>query len=176
MFLAKGTLSSPRALWAGAIAAAALLLFLILFWRPHNSKGGPQRQGAHESGVISVELTPTQAATIAVDRVAVREFMRERNSVGSIDFNQNKLVAVFAPYQGRILSVSLNAGDAVEKDQPLYVVDSPDLLAAEANVISAAGALVLQNRNLSRLKSLLKIGGASQQQVDQAVSDQQAAE
>jgi cobalt-zinc-cadmium efflux system membrane fusion protein len=178
MFLKQGIrkLGSPRAVWAAAIGVTSLSLFLLFFWSPYRSKGGPQKRGAHEPGVISVELTPTQAATIPVDRVASRDFVRERSSLGNIDFNQNKLVAVFAPYQGRILSVSLNAGDAVEKDQPLYVVDSPDLLTAEANVISAAGALVLQNRNLSRLKSLLKIGGASQQQVDQAVSDQQAAE
>ncbi|WP_246657362.1 efflux RND transporter periplasmic adaptor subunit [Methylocystis sp. B8] len=135
-----------------------------------------QKNGHAATGAVTVDLTETQVASLKIEKVSQRAFAQERQAIGNIDFNQNRLVAVFAPYQGRIMSISANVGDPVEKDQALYTIDSPDLLTAESNLITAAGALVLQNRNLSRLKPLLKIGGASQQQVDQAISDQQAAE
>lgn len=165
-----------RVIWA-AIAGAALLAALAFFLRSPSSDGvKTQKNGHAATGAVTVDLTETQVASLKIEKVSQRAFAQERQAIGNIDFNQNRLVAVFAPYQGRIMSISANVGDPVEKDQALYTIDSPDLLTAESNLITAAGALVLQNRNLSRLKPLLKIGGASQQQVDQAISDQQAAE
>jgi cobalt-zinc-cadmium efflux system membrane fusion protein len=165
-----------RAIWA-VIAGAALLAVLALFLRSPSSNGGKAHKNGHAvTGEASVVLTETQVASLKIEKVSRRVFVQERQAIGNIDFNQNHLVAVFAPYQGRIMSISANVGDPVEKDQALYTIDSPDLLTAESNLITAAGALVLQSRNLSRLKPLLKIGGASQQQVDQVVSDHQAAE
>ena len=58
----------------------------------------------------------------------------ERQAVGNIDFNQNMLTQVFTPYQGRIINAYPNIGDKVEKDQVLFTIDSPDLLAAEFDV------------------------------------------
>jgi cobalt-zinc-cadmium efflux system membrane fusion protein len=98
-----------------------------------------------------------------------------RQAVGSIDFNHNMLVQVFTPYQGRIIATYANVGDRVEKGQPLFTIDSPDLLQASSNLISAAGVLVLQTRNLRRLTETLKGGGGAQKDVDQATSDHQAA-
>jgi cobalt-zinc-cadmium efflux system membrane fusion protein len=63
----------------------------------------------------------------------------------------------------------------VEKGQALFTIDSPDLLQATSNLISAAGILVLQSHNLKRLTETLKGGGGAQKDVDQATSDHQAA-
>jgi len=166
-----------RAIWAAAIAGVALLAVLALFFRSPSTDGGKTPKNNHAAtGEVSVVLTETQVASLKIEKFSQRAFAQERQAIGNIDFNQNRLVAVFAPYQGRIISISANVGDPVEKDQALYTIDSPDLLTAESNLITAAGALVLQSRNLSRLKPLLKIGGASQQQVDQVISDHQTAE
>ncbi len=161
---------------AGLCVAAVAAVFLLQ--KPTTSP--PRDNHSHgqnlSGGEIHVELTESQAAAMKAEKVVVRDFSQEKQAVGSIDFNQNRLVSVFTPYQGRIISASLNVGDAVEKDQVLFTIDSPDLLTAESNLISAAGALLLQSRTLNRTKSLLKIGGISQQQVDQTTADQQAAE
>ncbi|MEK4032646.1 efflux RND transporter periplasmic adaptor subunit [Methylocystis sp. IM3] len=164
------------ALLAGLIAAAAAAIFLF-----HKPAAIPPRDNHSRgqdltSGPIQIELTESQAAALKAEKAVFREFSQEKQAVGAIDFNQNRLVSVFTPYQGRIISALLNVGDAVEKDQVLFTIDSPDLLTAESNLISAAGALLLQSRTLNRTKSLLKIGGISQQQVDQTTADQQAAE
>ncbi len=162
-------------LLAGLVAAAVAAFFLF-----HKPPGAPPRdnhsRGPDQTGPIQIELTESQAAALKAEKVVTHEFVQEKQAVGSIDFNQNRLVSVFTPYQGRVLSASLNVGDAVEKDQVLFTIDSPDLLTAESNLIAAAGALLLQSRTLTRTKTLLKIGGISQQQVDQTTADQQAAE
>jgi membrane fusion protein, heavy metal efflux system len=167
-----------RGIWAFVIFGAVILAAVSFFALDRSSKApdGSKNVVARATGEIAIELSESQVATLKIERIARKAFVQEKQAVGGIDFNQNRLVAVFPPYQGRIMSVSLNVGDAVEKDQALFTIDSPDLLTAQSNLITAAGALVLQNRNLARLKPLLKVGGASQQQVDQAVSDQQAAE
>ncbi len=153
-----------------AIAAAS-------FWpRPPSDAISNGRKKPASEGPATLELSESQVATLKITETSTREFPQEKQAVGSIDFNQNRLVAVFTPYQGRIISATLNVGDAVEKDQVLFTIDSPDLLAAESTLISAAGALVLQSRTLGRTKALVKIGGISQQAVDQSTSDQQSAE
>lgn len=154
-------------------AAVALLIFGPSLKHPVEPPG---RSRPREGGPIALDLKELQVSALKIEKVTKVDFPRETQAVGSIDFNQNRLVSVFTPYQGRIISASLNVGDRIEKDQVLFTIDSPDLLTAELNLIAAAGALVLQSRTLNRTKSLLKIGGISQQQADQTTSDQQSAE
>ena len=158
----------------GAVAALVLAAWLVL-----SQKKPPEtveRIPANARTVTELTLSEKQVASLKIDTVAEQRFVQEKQAVGGIDFNQNKLVAVFTPYQGRIINAFPNVGDAVEKDQVLFTIDSPDLLTAESTLIAASGVLILQSRTLNRAKSLLKIGGVSQQAVDQTTSDQQTAE
>jgi len=129
-----------------------------------------------KSGDISIDLNETQVGTLKIDTVVEQAFALEKQSVGNITFDQNKLVSVFAHYQGRLVDAQLNIGDRVEVGQPLFTMQSPDLLTAEANLITAAGTSVLHSRNLSRATTLMKNGGISQQAADQVVADQQSAD
>jgi cobalt-zinc-cadmium efflux system membrane fusion protein len=164
--------------WGIVILGAAALAAWFFVFKPAKSPSDDESRRNHAtvSDVAAIELSESQAASLKIEKVTQIDFVQERRAVGGIDFNQNRLVSVFTPYQGRIISASLNVGDAVEKDQVLFTIDSPDLLAAESTLIASAGALVLQSRTLNRTKSLLKIGGISQQQADQTTSDQQSAE
>jgi len=161
-----------------AVVGGAAVAAMIFLPRPATdpSETHRSRDFTEATGPVVLELSESQASALKPEKVAFRDFPQEKQAIGGIDFNQNRLVSVFTPYQGRIINASLNVGDAVEKDQVLFTIDSPDLLTAESNLIAAAGALVLQSRTLSRTKSLLKIGGISQQQADQTTADQQAAE
>ena len=66
--------------------------------------------------------------------------------IGSIDFDEEMAVQVFAPYQGRIIALFGSVGDDVKKGQTLFTIDSPDLLQAESTLISAAGVLDLDTQ------------------------------
>ncbi|HTR84784.1 MAG TPA: efflux RND transporter periplasmic adaptor subunit [Reyranella sp.] len=125
---------------------------------------------------VEVELTENQAKAIQIVPVERSTFQIDRTAVGSIDFNQNMVVQVFTPYQGRILTTRASVGDHVLRGQVLFTVDSPDLLQAESALIAASGVATLQARNLKRVVENLRSGGGAQKDVDQTTSDQQAAE
>lgn len=124
----------------------------------------------------AVGLTGKQLDAIKIDPAQLRDFQTIKSSVGTIDFNQNKLVQVFSQYPGKIIDARFNVGDEVKQGDVLFTIDSPDLLQAESNLLSSAGQMQLQSRNLARLSQLLKAGGSAQKDVDQAMSDQQTAE
>jgi membrane fusion protein, heavy metal efflux system len=120
-----------------------------------NAQGAPTRPSGGASGdPPSLDLSDTQLASVKVEPVGEREFPIEKESVGSIDFNQEMSVQVFTPYQGRIVGLFAKVGDEVKKGQTLFTIDSPDLLQAESSMIAAAGVLEFTTRNLARLKQL----------------------
>ena len=124
----------------------------------------------------TVELLETQLKAVKVEAASKREFPIEKSAVGSIDFNEEMLTQVFTPYQGRIVGLFAKVGDEVKKGQTLFTIDSPDLLAADSNLITTSGVLQLTTRNLTRLRGLYESRAVSQKELEQAVSDQQTAE
>ncbi len=52
----------------------------------------------------AVELSPTQLNAITIAAVSTYRFPEEKDEIGSIDFNGDRAVQVFPPYQGRILT------------------------------------------------------------------------
>ena len=124
----------------------------------------------------ALELSDRDVAPSSLSSVAESEFPVEKTAIGSIDFNQDMTVQVFTPYPGRIVQLSAQLGDEVQKGQVLFTIDSPDLVQASSTLISAASVLDLTSRNLVRAKTLYETRAWSQQQYEQAVSDQQTAE
>ncbi len=143
--------------------------------KAQGAESAPEKTAA-PPGTPSVELNDKQMNTVKVERVGEYVFPVEKFSVGSIDFNEEMTVQVFTPYQGKILELFAKVGDEVKKGQTLFTIDSPDLLAADSNLIAAAGVLDLTTRNLARLKVLYETRAVSQHDLEQAISDQQTAE
>ena len=169
---------SGRYVSYGVAALIALVVAYVGYAFLLSKKPAREKPAAAETvpGELAVDLNDKQVQAIKIGLVGTRTFVVERQAVGNIDFNQNMLTQVFTPYQGRIINAYPNVGDKVEKDQVLFTIDSPDLLAAESTLIAAAGVLKLQNMTLARAQKMKSFGGASQQTVDQSTSDQQTAE
>jgi len=125
---------------------------------------------------LSVDLSAAEFAKFKVMPVVEHSFSVQREAVGNIAFNDEMSVQVYPPFQGKIIAVFARAGDAVAKEAPLYTIDSPDLVQAESTLISTAGSLNLTTRVLERAKQLFAIQGIAQKDLEQAVTDQQAAE
>jgi cobalt-zinc-cadmium efflux system membrane fusion protein len=104
----------------------------------------------------AVELSDTQREMISVATATTREFPREREAVGNIDFNEDMSVQVSTPYQGRIVQIKAKIGDVVTKGQVLFTIESPDLIQAESSLIAAAGVLELTSRALERAQQLCR--------------------
>ena len=181
---AFGKLSRSRAILLAVIVIGGA----ALFWGrgfiglADGQSGGKERVASTEpvrpaaTDEQAVDLTDKQAASLKVGPIASRDFAILKTAVGTIDFNENLLVQVFSQYQGKILKAFYNIGDEVKAGDPLFTIDSPDLLQAESTLLASAGVLELQKRVLARALNLLKAGGSAQKDVDQSTSDQQTAE
>lgn len=133
-----------------------------------SAANSPQRQ--------TVELTPSQLNAVKIESAGTYLFPVDREAVGSIDFDGDLSVPVFPPYQGKIISTLVVLGDAVRKGQPLYTIDSPDLIQAESALIGAAATYELTGKELARAKDLNVNNGVSERELEQARSDEQTAD
>jgi cobalt-zinc-cadmium efflux system membrane fusion protein len=167
-----------------AVAAIAVLLWAKSLVGLSNvratdrvrSVAADQSGQVENSGAQFIDLAEKQTGSLKIGPVEWRTFETLKTAVGTIDFNQYMLVQVFSQYPGKILKAFFNLGDEVKQGEILFTIDSPDLLQAESGLLASAGVLALQTRTLARVSGLLKAGGSSQKDVDQATSDQQTAE
>jgi cobalt-zinc-cadmium efflux system membrane fusion protein len=175
-------MASRKELWIGvALAAGGLAIGAATYTSgvpgtpqdaPYAATSGP----SSSPSASSLDLKPEDVDRFKIKPAEVREFAIQREAVGNIDFNQELSADVFPPVQGKILKLFASAGDDVRQGAPLYTIDSPDLVQAGSNLIAAAGVLELTSRALKRTRELFDVQGASQKDLDQATSDQQAAE
>jgi cobalt-zinc-cadmium efflux system membrane fusion protein len=171
---------------SAAIAAALFGVVVIVYWTWHFGERAKPGQGgggayadtpnAAPQSPDSVELSDSQLDAVKVAPVEARDFPVEKNAIGSIDFDEEMAVQVFAPYEGRIIALFDSVGEDVKKGQTLFTIDSPDLLQAESTLISTAGVLDLDTKNLQRLRDLYTTRAVSEHDVEQAASDEQTAE
>ena len=125
----------------------------------------------------TLDLSPSQLNSIKVEAVGSYQFPVEKEAVGSIGFVDDLSVQVFPPYQGKLIKTFVELGDEVQKGQPLYTIDSPDLIQAESTLIGAAATLELTSKELARARDLYATNvGVPERETEQAVSDQQTAE
>jgi len=122
------------------------------------------------SGPPTVELTSEQLKMISVGTVEERDFAPTTSAPGYIDFDQNSTVAVFSPYQGKIAQAFVQLGDSVAKGQPLFTVESPDLMTASSALLSAEATETANRKALDRANKLHGTQGISDQNVEVAVS------
>jgi cobalt-zinc-cadmium efflux system membrane fusion protein len=167
-----------------AVAAIAVLLWAKSLVGLSNVRAtdGVRSVAADQSGQVEksgaqlIDLTEKQTGSLKIGPVEWRNFEVLKTAVGTIAFNEHMLVQVFSQYPGKIQKAFFNLGDEVKQGDILFTIDSPDLLQAESNLLATAGVLELRTRTLTRVSQLIKTGGSSQKDVDQATSDQQTAE
>ena len=134
-----------------------------------------------DPNVILVDAEQAQHLNIAP--VQLREFRDERTAVGRIAFSDERTTAIFAPFQGRVVQLIAKPGDVLHPGSPLLVIDSPDLVQANGDLITASVAvrkaqnqLTLAERVATRQKLLFEAGAGAYKDLEQAVSDLRNAE
>jgi multidrug efflux pump subunit AcrA (membrane-fusion protein) len=161
---------------AGVFVGATILPDAVAQSQP-TAHPAPSSGGAVTGPVL--ELAEKQLDLIKIGAVGEHVFPVQQQAVGSIDFNEDMAVQVFTPYQGKIISPIVDIGDDVAKGQPLFTIDSPDLVQAESTLIAAAGVLELTTKALARVRRLYATagtGGIAEKDLNQAISDQQTGE
>jgi len=122
-----------------SLGLVSSLYFLVA--RIEAADGNHNENSKHVDPADTITLTDNQIKQLKLENASYHNFNQETSAVGYIDFNQDKTVQVFTPYQGRIRQVFAKAGDDVKKGDVLFTVDSPDLVQAESNLILTAGVL-----------------------------------
>lgn len=134
----------------------------------------PVVEASATTGPPKVELTNEQLKVIAVGALAERDFAPITSAPGYIDFDQNSTVQVFSSYQGKIVQAFVQLGDQVAKGQPLFTVESPDLMNASSALLAAEATETANRKALDRANKLHGTQGISDQNVEAAVSAEAA--
>jgi len=167
-----------RRFLAAATVAAVITALVGLTLSRARGEAAPEvtAQVAATASADTVELKASQVAAITIAPIGEHEFVYRRHAVGSIDFNQDLSVQVFAPYAGRIIQAYADLGDAVKKGAVLFTIESPDFIEAQAGLIAAAATRDQTTSALQRAGKLYEAHGIDQNTYEAAVASQQTAE
>jgi cobalt-zinc-cadmium efflux system membrane fusion protein len=161
----------------GGVVVAVALAKLELLSALAQAPASPSSATNVAPAAPAIDLTAKQVSEIVIAPVGTHGFPVEKEAVGNIDYDDDLSVQVFPNYQGKLLKTLVELGDDVHKGQPLYTIDSPDLVQAESTLIGAAATLALTDKELARAKDLYATNyGVSQRELEQAINDQQTAE
>ncbi|HYB44333.1 MAG TPA: efflux RND transporter periplasmic adaptor subunit, partial [Candidatus Methylomirabilis sp.] len=171
---ASDRLTAAGRLVAGALLAAALGAALGGCGDPKSSVATPT--AAADPHLVTVD--EQQLGRFKLARVDSSLFRVRKSATGRIAYNEDHLTPVFTPYAGRVVKLLARPGDVVERGQVLFEIDTPDLVQAESDVISAYAAqakarnqLALAERTWTRQQDLFAVKAIAQKDLDQARSD-----
>ena len=108
---------------------------------------------AASSEAPGYQLTPQQWATMRTAKVEEMEFLPQRQAEGKIAVDEHLATAVYPPYNGRVTAVFVHTGDTVKQGQPLFRLDSTDLVQAINNVVVGKAALAKAQSQLNLTKT-----------------------
>jgi membrane fusion protein, heavy metal efflux system len=176
-------INTRTAIVAGAalVFAAAAILLKSQSSQPAEKKSQAQEPAASAPGSApAVDLSSSQLDSVKVEPVGTYMFPMQKETVGNISFADDLSVQVYPPYQGKIIKAFVEMGDNVRKGQPLYTIESPDLIQAESTLIGAAATYEMTKKELARARDLYAgngvTNGVSERELEQATSDEQTAE
>ncbi|WP_298957037.1 efflux RND transporter periplasmic adaptor subunit [uncultured Methylobacterium sp.] len=101
----------------------------------------PTPRGNAAGGGTGFVLTPEQLATVSTSPVEQRLFSEEILTEGKIGVDEYQATPVFSPYQGRVVQILARAGERVERGQPLFSVQSSEMVQAQNDYLSALNVL-----------------------------------
>jgi cobalt-zinc-cadmium efflux system membrane fusion protein len=115
--------------------------------------------------------------------VVTGEFRIQKAAIGQIAFNEDASTVVSTPFSGRITRLIAKIGDDVKRGDPLFEIDSPEVVQAQTDLIAtlhglekSKSQLALAKRVLDRQTSLLADKATAMREVDQARNDYAIAE
>ncbi|MDE2423290.1 MAG: efflux RND transporter periplasmic adaptor subunit [Betaproteobacteria bacterium] len=159
-----------------AVTAVVLLLILLTRWLESSHISTALPEEPKQTNKEQIVLSATQSQFVKVKPVVAYDFESNKEAVGLIAFNDLKTTQVFPNYPGKILHRFAKLDEQVKIGQPLYSINSPDLLQAESALISNAAIRELTTKALERAKALYKLRAMSEKDYQQTISDQQTAE
>ncbi len=189
--------SRRRLLWVGFVSLVVLAVGAGIWFgmqqmpkpkkRPHTpmasmadmpAMSDDSSDAATTSSDLQVDLGPddlkkAQVQTVHLDMRETRSTLRVP---GNVNPDEYKEVHVTPLVGGVIRQVPVVLGDRVRRGQTLAVVFSSELATAESEYLAMMAELEADHKKLQRTQNLVKLGAASQQEVDDVTADHAAHE
>jgi cobalt-zinc-cadmium efflux system membrane fusion protein len=171
-------------------ACAALAAWALRSETPRNASSAEPAPGTAVAALAvpvvkgdSVFLSERQMHQVEVAKVALAPFRVLKTAIGQIAFNEDASTTVLTPYSGRVTRLIAKVGDDVKRGDPLFEIDSPEVVQTQSDLIAAVQAreksksqLALTKRALDRQTSLYADKATSQRELEQARNDNAGAE
>jgi cobalt-zinc-cadmium efflux system membrane fusion protein len=165
------------------LAAGALLLAWAIGWNKKDLKEAPETARNVARSSRGFMPTPEQWAVFTVVPVQQRVFRPEQNTEGKIAVDEDRSTPIFSPYAGRVTKLLVKPGDAVERGQPLFVIEATDMVQAQNDFMAALAAMNKARSQVSltqtverRLHDLYDAKAMSLREWQQAQADLTAAQ
>ena len=151
----------------GALLAALLHISLV-------ASAGVAAQGvAKKSGIVRV--TNDQMHQLGIVKVELYPFRVQKLAIGQIAYNEDTSTAVLTPFPGRVTRLIAKIGDTVNRGDPLFEIDSPEVVQPQNDFIAAFSAMNKARSQLDlarivekRLKDLYEGKAAALKEYQQA--------
>lgn len=161
-------------LWGGI--ALGLLLIVGLFTHGFGLLGGAAKSKEAPSLLRQGDKITIPEGSVLRGRLSVMAVTAESVSTklvlpGIVESNPAFTAAVLPQLGGRVLELKVGLGERVIRGQALAVIDSADLDQAYDDNDKAADTFRLTEKNLARQEEQVKMGAASERDLDQVRSD-----
>jgi membrane fusion protein, heavy metal efflux system len=147
----------------------ALLAAALLGCHDKADQAPPQPTVSGDSTVV-FPAGSAQLAQIASAPIQPRREMTLRLN-GRLVWNEDHTVRIYAPFGGRVTSISVRAGEPVKAGDTLAVLAAPDLGLAQAEARKAEQDAALARKNLARIQELFDAGVAPAKDLQAAQAD-----
>lgn len=160
----------------GQIATAVLFFTCLCGCQRERTKESDapaefQRQG----GLILIGEQSPLRTRLVFDSARAETVQSQLAAPAVVEADPQRFANIFSPLSGRLIKLHVQLGDAVTNGQLLASLSSPDFLAAQNDYVKAKSAVLLTSKSLRRQQALLENKVAAEKDVEQAVSDAEAA-
>jgi len=163
------------------VCALAAIGFSQIFWWQASSPATAATPP--DTTPDTVRVGPDQMRQLELIKVGVCSFRQLKTAIGQLAFNEDASTNVFTPFSGRVTRILARVGDEVSRGDPLFEIDSPEVVQAQTDLIAALhnrdkakSALSTAQRQADRQTRLIRDKATSQREADQAVNELAAAQ
>jgi cobalt-zinc-cadmium efflux system membrane fusion protein len=163
-----------------AALAAIVPIAACVIWLRGQRRDFAAQQVAEASTLPAdvVVVDAKQMQQITVEPVETKQISLDWDTTGRITFDEDHLTPVAPPYAGRVQELLAGKGDRVLKDQPMVKLESPDLVAVQADltavrsdVAKAKIGLGIAQSVAERIRDLSAHKAAATKDLQQAEAD-----
>ena len=132
-------LLARRAARVGPLGVAAALLVALLHIIPVASAEVAAQRSPKKGDIVRV--TDDQMHQLGIMKVELYPFRVQKLAIGQIAYNEDTSTAVLTPFPGRVTRLIAKVGDTVNRGDPLFEIDSPEVVQPQNDFIAALSAM-----------------------------------